>query len=141
MMSDRIATYDKQDFITTKSEEIRKTREEKEMQRYKGHAVQQLEIRIPATEGNLIESETDSTGHDSNDPEEEFRRSHKRAKKTGTTIFIPHDVLKSSLIVSAAVRNKISPTALSATLHSVIDACAGDSSKVNLHHSQAYRWV
>ena len=36
-------------------------------------------------------------------------RSHKRIVKTGTNLHVPHDVLKSPIIVSALTRNKITP--------------------------------
>lgn len=43
-------------------------------------------------------------------------KSHHRTIKTGTTIYIPYDILKSEKITSTAVRNKISHTVLSAVL-------------------------
>ena len=67
-------------------------------------------------------------------------RSHKRTVKTGTTIKIPHDILKSPPLVSVATRNKIRPTKMSAVLHALINACDGDTSAVNLNYSTAQRY-
>ena len=68
------------------------------------------------------------------------KRSHKRVVKTGTNIFVPHDILKSPKVVSTSTRNKITPTAMSATLTSIIAACGGNTHSVNLHWSTAYRY-
>ena len=90
------------------------------------------------TENIEPEKEQDTTEEsDHND----FRITHKRTVKTGTTIFIPHDILKSSKIQSVAMRNKISPVGLSAIIEAIIETCDGEKSKVNLHHSQSYRYI
>ena len=65
---------------------------------------------------------------------------HKRMKKTGSDIHVPFDILKSSKLVSTAVRNNISPTALAATVESLITSCGGDTSAINLHFTQSYRY-
>lgn len=86
------------------------------------------------------ESESDDESHEDDVYETKQRRSHKRTVKTGTTIFVPHDVLKSQALVSSATRNKITPTAMSATLHALIEACDGETSAVNIHPTTAYRY-
>ena len=67
-------------------------------------------------------------------------RSHKRIVKTGTNLHVPHDVLKSPIIVSALTRNKITPTKASSLLTAIISACDGDPSKVSLNYTTAYRY-
>ena len=59
---------------------------------------------------------------------------------SGTNIHIPYDVLKSPQLVSVAVRNNNSPTALASTLETLIETCDGETSTVNLHPSQSYRY-
>ena len=72
--------------------------------------------------------------------ESKMKRSHKRTIKTGTTIFTPHDVLKTPALVYSNTQNKISSTAMSSTLHTLISVCKGDTHAVNLHPSTAYRY-
>ena len=67
-------------------------------------------------------------------------RSHKRIVKTGTNLHVPHDVLKSPIIVSALTRNKITPTKASSLLTAIISACDGDPSKVSLNYTTAYQY-
>ena len=59
----------------------------------------------------------------------------------GATITIPHDVLKSQLLNSAAVRNNIASAKVAKIPHSLVTACDGDAAKLNLHHSQAHQLV
>lgn len=83
---------------------------------------------------------SDEDDHDDNDKiYEENSRKHRRLKKTGISVFIPHNILKDKKIVSTAIRNNISPTSVSAIVQSVIEACHGDSTKVTLSYTQAYR--
>ena len=84
-------------------------------------------------------TETESDENDEDFQPSEPKQSHRRSRKTGEDIHIPFNILKSPQLVSTAVRNNISPTALSATMHSLITSCKGDPSTLNLHHSQAYR--
>ena len=68
------------------------------------------------------------------------QRSHKRSLKTGTTVFIPHNILKPPKVIETAIRiNKITPTALSSLFHSIICATSGNSSKVDLSYTTVYR--
>ena len=67
------------------------------------------------------------------------KRKHRRSKKRGTSIFIPHDILKNEALQSCAVRNKISPTALSSIIKTFVEACNGNSSEICLHHTQSQR--
>ena len=78
------------------------------------------------------ETDADSASHQS--------RSHYRRVKTGTTIFIPHDIFKKPGFVSNQIRNGITPTAAAASLHSLIETCDGDPSRVNLSYSTVQRY-
>ena len=58
------------------------------------------------------ERESDTSNSD-DDCSSSFKlRSHKRTIKTGTSVVIPHDILKDKNLVSVATRNKISHTGL-----------------------------
>ena len=64
-------------------------------------------------------------------------RIHEGTKKTGTTVFVPHDVLKSSRLVSSSLQNKNLPTALPSTVWSLIVSVMVKHPKwVSVHH----RW-
>ena len=54
-------------------------------------------------------------------------------------IFIPHDVLKHPSLVSSNARNKLSTTAISNTIETLISVCDGDPSAVSLHYAAAHR--
>lgn len=69
----------------------------------------------------------------------ETKRKHQRTVKTGQSMFIPHDILKSPLVVSAAVRNKVKPTGLAEIASAIINTCGGDTQRFNLNHTQSYR--
>lgn len=73
-------------------------------------------------------------------PEVSSEEQHRRMKKTGEWVFIPPDILKSPEFISSAVRNNVSPTALSAIMKSLISSCNGDISKFNLDATQSYRY-
>lgn len=68
------------------------------------------------------------------------KASHKRLSKTGVNLFMPHDILKKPAVVSSAIRNKITPTALSAIVSSIVTSCGADPEKLNLHFTQSYRY-
>jgi hypothetical protein len=141
MMSDRKASMggiDKPLSITEKKVALRQKLEEKRYQKEREQQKKQSESLV-----DLVSDDTDddnSSEYEPDDVRESGRRSHHRTKKTGTDVHIPFDILHSEELVSTAVRNKISPTVLSATVHSLIKACHGDSSKVNLSSSQTYRY-
>lgn len=69
----------------------------------------------------------------------EPKRKHRRTKKTGQMVFMRYDLTRSEEIMSAAVRNKVTPTALAALATAIVKSCGGDVSKFNLQHTQSYR--
>ena len=135
MMTDRVASYCSQDKVTLKLEEKRLLRATQEEARSRKEEERKLTEASPSVIEYSEAEEEDIHDLEHSTP----KRSHKRRVKTGTTIFIPHDVLKAPELVSTTTRNKITPTAMSACLHSLISACKGDTSAVNLHYSTAYR--
>lgn len=86
------------------------------------------------------DSETDNFSGQTMYSTPQAPRSHHRNKKTGTAVFIPHDVLRQPAFVSSLVRNGISPTATVASLETLISACDGDVSRVNLSYATAQRY-
>ena len=69
------------------------------------------------------------------------RQVHKCIVKTGTTITIPHDVLKSQLLNVYDCKSNTASVKVATILHSLVTACDGDAAKLNLYHSQAHRLV
>ena len=61
-------------------------------------------------------------------------RSHKRTIKTGLDIFIPHDFLKSPKVIQTLVRNKVSSTAISAVMSSIVESVGGETDRLNLSY-------
>ena len=90
------------------------------------------------TSSQLLDVDCDDDG---DDPEVKIDKpkTHKRVKKTGGDLHMSHDILKKKKIVSTAIRNKISPTSMSAVLQSIVEECGGDPTKYNLHYTQSYR--
>ena len=89
----------------------------------------------------LQDSGSDTDGDDFDDVNNMFKtlptkKPHKRTVKTGTTIALPHDFLKSPTLLSALVRNKITPTAAGAIFHALIEDNNGNASAVNLSYTQ-----
>ena len=68
------------------------------------------------------------------------KRSRKRVVKTETSIFVPYDILRSPQVVSTSTKNKITPTAMSEALTTIIAAYGENTDSVNLHWSTAYRY-
>ena len=65
----------------------------------------------------------------------------KHLLKTGTTIFIPYDVLQNPSLVLSNIRHKLPATAISTTTETLILVCDGDPSAVNLYYLTAHRQV
>ena len=47
-------------------------------------------------------------------------RSHKRSMKTGVAVHIPHDILKTPIVVQAVVRNNNFSSAISAVKYEIM---------------------
>ena len=66
-------------------------------------------------------------------------RSHHRTARTGTTAFIPHDILRRPLLVSLAARIKMTPAQQAAFTSVIITESGGDASKVTTSYAAADR--
>lgn len=134
MMSDRKASMGPVDNILSKTEKKVQLRMEEEEKR---KVKEQLRKQEPTAIA--------STSHESDEDISETyqhvipRRSHKRVKKSGSAAFWPHDILKTPKVVQSALRNNISPTALSDLTLAFISATSGDPNKVSTSYSTAVR--
>ena len=142
MMTNRAAQYSSVDIKMSKIDNRRLVRKQ-EGQRMKENQKkrQQLDATLAQLSASSEDEHTDE--EDATVPIYSLstpKRSHERVVKIGTNIFVPHDILKSPQVVFTSTRNKITPTAMSATLTSIIAACGGNTDSVNLHWSTAYRY-
>ena len=138
MMTDRKYTYTGKDFITSKSEKYRNMKvqhEKKRLFKEENRKSAEVTVWLESDEEDVIEEDATSQIIF-----ETPKRTHRRTLKTGTNIFVPHDILKSPGLVSAAVRNQITPTALSATINAMITACDGNTESVNINPTQSQRY-
>ena len=138
--NDRKATIGGVDKLLAKKEEKslkRKLEETKREIKENNRKLAQVEERA-----NLSTHESDD-GSDCDtlytEANQEERRKHRREKKTGTNLFMPPDILKDRNIVSQAIRNKMSATATASFIQTLVEACNGDTTKLNLNYTQAYR--
>jgi len=65
------------------------------------------------------------------------RRSHHRTTRTGTTAFIPHDIIKRPKLVALATRLKMTPAQQAIYTEALIAEAGGDSSKVSSSYATA----
>ena len=139
MMSDRKAVMSGVDSKLSKTE--KKVAERRVAELKRKHSEEERKLQLEVNKDTLSERsdlEVDSEDHD----EVIFdvnRRKHRRIVKTGQNLFIPHNILKSPLVVSVAIRNKIKPTGLALIVTAIIESCGGDTDRFNLNHTQSYR--
>ena len=69
-----------------------------------------------SSDGELFDNATNSTE----------KRSHHRSSFTGTSAFIPHDILKRQSVVSVATRMGITPTQQAALTEALIKEAGGE---------------
>ena len=140
MMNDRVAQYASLDEDFTRRMAKKEERKEKDQQnalkRKQNEELRKENIKKFIGEDALDELIPDEDQDEYAGPSKE---SHARVVKTGTTIFIPHDILKNTALVATYTRNKVSSTAISSILHSLISICGGDTNAVNLSYSSTYR--
>ena len=117
-------------------------REEKERKRIRQVLMVPIEEKTDNFNNNHDESQENLNLPDGDDSHFSAPApvSHKRIKKTGTSVFFSHDILKSPDVVSTATRNNVTPTALSEIAKSLISVGGGDPDKVCLNYSTAYRY-
>ena len=140
MKGDRKASFDGLDKVEEAFQQ-RKDEREKKAEERREKEKKRKEDDLTVTSDPLPDSifNNDFEEFDQDNEEPDTPVSHKRQKKTGTTGFFNHDILKSPDVVSTAIRNNITPTALSAITASIIKAAGGDADKVSLNYATAYR--
>ena len=140
MMTDRLATMSGIDVKLSETERQVKERKEQELKRI---AIQK--------ESKMDTSCSNATLSDSDDDEEEAKEvpdplyscaksSHKRCVKSGVTVFIPPNILKSPKVVQSLVRNNISSSAISSVMHDIVTAVEGDPSTLSLSYATTQRY-
>ena len=144
MMTDRVASYGNIDIIATQKEDNRRKRRFDELIRSEGKLEESEDIRL--YEDDHIDQDSNESSNEQEHDDDQVvpsvvasTRPHRRHVKRGTPVFVPHDILRNRDVVATAVRNKISPTALSATVRTVIQVCGGDNAAVSIHPSTSYR--
>ena len=64
-------------------------------------------------------------------------RSHHRLVRPGTSVFIPHDIMKRPSLVTLATRMKMTPTQQAAFTEALIEETGGDVAKVSTSYATA----
>ena len=133
MMGDRKATYSSFDKVSAKNFKRKLEKVVTEKKEEKKPHLERADQTLPQ--------------HKDNDHDQDWIPStsgaalHRRNIKTGVTIHLAPDFINSPLIVSAAVRNRISPVALANVMTALVESCGGDTSAVNLSYSQVNRYM
>ena len=151
MMTDRVATYASKDVPNAIREMKRHDRQVEEEKRKMKEVARMQQVSSPTPlvdtgSGGEAEDTGSEIGSDTdNDANSMFttpptKKPHKRTVKSGTTITLCHDFMKSPSVVSALVRNKVMPTAAGAIFSALIEDNCGDSNAVNLSYTQIYRY-
>lgn len=92
-----------------------------------------------AEDTDVPEETTGSNAVADDDANEIKTRSHSRSVKTGTSIFIPYDILSRPSIVQMATRLKITPSQQTAFLTALIEETGGDPNNISMSYSTADR--
>ena len=109
MITTRTAHYASRDQITTNAENRRAMQDQQDQIRAQDEENRKQECleviqAIEDSDDDGVDKATEDAENIISTPT--TKRSHKRTVKTGTTIFIPHDVLKSPELVATSTRNK-----------------------------------
>ena len=139
MMTDRLATMFGIDVKLSETERKVKERKEQELKRI---AIQK-ESKMDTSCSNATLSDSDDEEEAKEVPDPLYscaKKSHKRCVKTGVTVFIPPNILKSPKVVQSLVRNNISSSAISSVMHDIVTAVEGDPSKLSLSYATTQRY-
>ena len=140
MKSDRVASFGSFDKLLADKRKRSQKRKLLEVVRIeKGQKEMVARTQTDTIEETESDGSQDLQENGSDDPEVQpvkATRKHVRVK-TGTTAFIPHDILKLPKLVSLASRMKISPVQQAAFTEAIIEEAAGDSIKINTSYSYA----
>ena len=139
MMTDRLAAMSGIDVKSSETERKVKERKEQELKRI---AIQK-ESKMDTSCSNATLSDSDDEEEAKEVPDPLYscaKRSHKRCVKTGVTVFISPNILKSPKVVQSLVRNNISSFAISSVMHDIVTAVEGDPSKLSLSYATTQRY-
>lgn len=138
MKTDRLATFGGKDSKLQKMIERKNERLKAESRRRE--KVKQ-DLSLSETLSTFNDSNEDSSDEDSLAPgtSTDTKRSHHRKKRTGTSVFIPHDILQRPKLVSLATRMKLTPAQQSAFTEAFIEETGGDNTKVSTSYASADR--
>jgi hypothetical protein len=143
MKTDRAATFGSKDSIldkkikrSNKRQQLAQKRADKEQRRVQ-------EAGEEAATRSLLSSSSSSSDEGECDMDletpKERKRDHHRSSHTGTSAFIPHDVLKRPRLVALATRLNMTAAQQATFTAAVIKESQGDSSKVSTSYATADR--
>ena len=138
MKNDRLATFGSMDKVLAIKIQRREQRIRAETMR--GEKMNN-EPNVCRMEANCESSSSDeSTNNDESDALATPRRipdSQIRVARTGTTAFIPHDIIKRPKLVALATRLKMTPVQQAAYTKALISEAGGDTSKISASYATA----
>lgn len=145
MRTDRLATFGACDKILAAKRDRRDQRLATESERRRRHIQQQHEASTKSVPVSNSDSDSVEDAEENEvittTPTTPVRRdrSHHRVKRTGTTAFIPHDILRRPKIVALATRMNITPTQQSSFTRALIEEAGGDINRVSASYATADR--
>ena len=135
MKTDRKATFgalDKPNAAKEKRKEARLSAENGRKRKYEEQASTSQKI-------STVLSDSEYSDDDETFEQSAKQQSHKRVKKTGTSVFIPHDILKRPKLVSLSTRMKLTPSQQAAFTQCVIEEAGGNSESIAISYATADR--
>ena len=164
MQTDRLATLGSADRMLAKKEsrlQVKKEAEQKGRDREKERcsAPQELHLKgdsenemceksinVPVLDKQLQTSKSEkpySSFEDNRDGQLNncAAREHKRLKKTGQTLFVPHNALTKPEIQFTSIRNEITSPAQSAVVKSIVKSIGGDLNQFSVSYTLVSRYL
>ncbi|KAJ4925994.1 hypothetical protein JOQ06_008179, partial [Pogonophryne albipinna] len=137
MKTDRVATFG----VLDKKLQLKvKRREERQAAAAARQSRCEKELEEMTAMSSLVSESDEEPEADTNTvcPTSEGEPSHKR-KKTGTNVFIPHDILSRPSVVSLATRLKMSPTQQAAFTRGLVPDSGGECTHLSASYATADR--
>ncbi|KAJ4939573.1 hypothetical protein JOQ06_029018 [Pogonophryne albipinna] len=137
MKTDRVATFG----VLDKKLQLKvKRREERQAAAAARQSRCEKELEEMTPMSILVSESDEEPEEDTNtvSPTSEGEPSHKR-KKTGTNVFIPHDILSRPSVVSLATRLKMSPTQQAAFTRGLVAESGGECTHLSASYATADR--
>lgn len=137
--SDRQASMGSLDRSFCEKAKRRQVREDRERAR-REQLLPDNDIVASGPSHEFAESDFEEPTEDGDDDiDVSVHRSHHRVVRTGTTIFIPHDILSHPKMVEMNARLQITPTQQAGFLETLLEATGGDATKIALSYATADR--